>query len=239
MKKNSVMWGMACLLAAVLLIAGKLGYLGNFSVFTAIASVFLVFVMVKGILRMSFGTVFFSMAFLAILYAKQLNIENLVPWTVLLAALLATIGFDMIFHNAGWVRRIREHRDLYPENYTWQTEFTSDPDGETVHAKATFGGMTKYIHSDNLKEVDIDCTCSGMEIYFDKTEVRPHMGIVIHIHATMSGITLFIPKNWTVENHADMVVGGIDFKNQNEPDGSVNAVITGSMNMGGIEIIYI
>lgn len=40
---------------------------------------------------------FFSVAFLAIVNSRLLGIEKLVPWPVLGAALLGTIGLNMLF----------------------------------------------------------------------------------------------------------------------------------------------
>jgi len=231
---NRIFWGVVFIAAAVLLVIGKLGYLGGFNVFTVVATVLLAAIMVKGILRAGFGTVFFSAALLAILYAKPLHIETLVPWTVLLVALFATIGFHILFHNTDWRKRLHENHEFSDMH----NEIIDEPDGEVIHQKIVFGGATKYVNSDNLKEIDIDCSFSAIEIFMDKAHV-PSGHVTVHMHAAFGGITLFVPKEWSVENHLDLVLGGLDFKNRNEPDGSVMLTLSGDMALGGVEVTFL
>lgn len=231
---NRLFWGVVFIAAAVLLIFAKLGYLGGFNIFTLAATVLLAAIMIKGMVRAGFGTVFFSAAFLAILYAKPLHIETLVPWTVLLVALLATMGFHILFHNNRWAKRLQANHEFSDMH----NEIIDEPDGEVIHQKIVFGGATKYVNSDNLKEIDIDCSFSGLEIFLDKAHV-PSGNVNIHMHAAFGGITLYVPKEWRVENHLDLVLGGLDFKNRNEPDGSVTMTLSGDMAFGGVEVTFL
>ncbi|MBO0528685.1 hypothetical protein EXQ29_10995 [Clostridium botulinum] len=45
-----------------------------------------------------FLSVLFPIAFICIIYDKQLGITNITPWTVLIGALLSSIGLSMVFH---------------------------------------------------------------------------------------------------------------------------------------------
>jgi hypothetical protein len=48
---------------------------------------------VKSLLRINFAGILFSIAFICIIYDKQLGITAATPWTVLIAALLGSIGY--------------------------------------------------------------------------------------------------------------------------------------------------
>ena len=54
--------------------------------------------LVKSLRKLEWTGILFSLAFLAIIYADMLHIEHLTPWPVLGAALLGSIGLNMIFH---------------------------------------------------------------------------------------------------------------------------------------------
>lgn len=57
----------------------------------------------------------FSLAFLGILYDKPLGIESLTPFPILAAALLGTIGGNMIFGS----RFGRNHHNHHQEGNEW------------------------------------------------------------------------------------------------------------------------
>ena len=95
--RNNIFWGIIFLLAAVFLLVGKLGYLGGISLFSILFTVVLVAILLKSIPSVNFAGILFPLAFLCILYDKQLHIEALTPWTVLGVALLGTIGLQILF----------------------------------------------------------------------------------------------------------------------------------------------
>ena len=98
MKKERVFWGVLLILAGIFLIISKLGYFPNVNVFSLLLTVFLVVIIVKSLPRFNFAGILFPIAFICIIYDKQLGITAITPWTVLIAALLGSIGLSMIFH---------------------------------------------------------------------------------------------------------------------------------------------
>ena len=98
MKKHRIFWGVFLIVAGIFLIINKLGYLPDVNVFSLLLTVFLVVVIMKSLLRINFAGILFPSAFICIIYDKQFGITNITPWTVLIAALLGSIGLSMIFH---------------------------------------------------------------------------------------------------------------------------------------------
>ena len=94
---KKVFWGLLFILAAAYMIVSRIWILPQVSVFTIVATVFLVSVLLKGLRRVDFWQILFPIAFLCILYDEPLGITDLTPWTVLGAALFGSIGLSMIF----------------------------------------------------------------------------------------------------------------------------------------------
>ena len=96
MKKN-YFWGVFLILAGAYLVVSQLGYLPAVGVFSLLFTVVCIAVIVASIPHVHFGGILFPLAFIAIIYDKPLGITAITPWTVLLAALLLTIGLHLIF----------------------------------------------------------------------------------------------------------------------------------------------
>lgn len=94
---KNIFWGIFFIAAAAFVVVGSLGLLGNISGWTLAFSMVLVAWFIRSIIKVSFGGMLFSLAFGAILFDEFLGIEAITPWPVLGAALLGTIGLNMIF----------------------------------------------------------------------------------------------------------------------------------------------
>lgn len=79
-------------MAGAYLVVSQLGYLPAVGVFSLLFTVVCIAVIVASIPHVHFGGILFPLAFIAIIYDKPLGITAITPWTVLLAALLLTIG---------------------------------------------------------------------------------------------------------------------------------------------------
>ena len=230
-KTHRIFGGITLIILAIILIISRLGYLNGFGFWSLLFTIFLICVIIKSIHPINFGGILFSIAFLCIIYDKQLNIEELTPWTVLIVAALGTIGLSMIFHG-------KKHHINYKTNDNYNFNVNDSEDESTVIQKTSFSGTTKYIHSENFKQADFDCNFGAMEIYFDKANVKEGRAVV-RINAYCSGINFYIPKNWSIENHIEAFLSGIDQKNENEPDGSTTLILIGNIKLSGLEITFI
>ena len=100
-KNHNLFWGFALIIFAVILILSQMGFLGSFKigVWTLLATVFLLAVLLKSLFCLNFSGILFPIAFLCILYDEPLGITAITPWTVLIAALLGSIGLSLIFRD--------------------------------------------------------------------------------------------------------------------------------------------
>lgn len=232
MKKERIFWGVLFILAGIFLVIGKLGYFPEMNVFSLLLTVFLVVVIVKSLLRLNFAGILFPIAFLSIIYDKQLGITAITPWTVLIAALFGSIGLSMIFHkHTKWI-----NHDHNCEDYKFEKIDVEDENN--VAFKNSFGASIKYINTDNFEQGDFDCSFGAMKVYFDNA-VMSDENAIVRINASFSGIELYIPKTWNVNDKTNVFLGSVSEKNRNNQTATNNLTLVGEVRFSGVEIIYI
>ena len=232
MKKERIFWGFLLLLAGIFLIISKLGYFPNVNAFSLLLTAFLVVVIVKSLIHINFAGVLFPIAFICIIYDKQLGITSITPWTVLIAALLVSIGLSMIFHkHIKWV-----HPEHHSEEY--QFEKIDVEDGSHVGFKNSFGATIKYINTDNFEQADFKCEFGAMKVYFDNAKMS-NSNAVVRINAAFSGVELYIPKIWKVENKTNVFLGAVNEKNKSNQTPTNTLTLVGDISFSGVDIFYV
>ena len=149
---------------------------------------------------------------------------------MLIVATLGTIGLSIIFQN-----KVNINNKVDKD---YEFIVIDEEDKSNIVQKTSFSGITKYINSDDFKQADLHCTCGAMEIYFDRAKIKDKTAVV-QINSTCSGIELFLPKEWTIENHISTTLSGIDEKNRNTPDGSATLILIGEITLSGITITFV
>ncbi|ACO84089.1 LiaF transmembrane domain-containing protein [Clostridium botulinum] len=232
MKKERVFWGILLILGGAFLIISKLGYFPDVNAFSLLLTVFLVVVIVKSFLRINFAGILFPIAFICIIYDKQLGITNITPWTVLIAALLGSIGLSMIFHKRPkWINKKYNCED-------YKFEKIDIEDESHVRFKSSFGASIKYINTDNFEKADFDCSFGAMKVYFDNA-IMLNSSAIVRINASFSGIELYVPKTWNIDDKTNVFLGAISEKNKNDKTTTNTLTLVGDINFAGVEIIYI
>lgn len=232
MKKERIFWGMFFILGAVFIIIGKLGYLSGINVLSLVVTVFLAVVFVKSMFSREFWGIFFSLAFLAIIYDEPLGITMLTPWTVLAAALLASIGCSMVFGH-----RRKSHVEQRQNCEKFDTVINEE-DSERIYVSTSFASSIKYINSDDFKQAELKCSFGAMKVYFDNAVIQESAANVM-IDLNFGAMEFYIPKEWNVVNNIQVSLGGVDEKNTNAPDGLHTLVLNGNTSFSGITIIYV
>lgn len=225
MKDGRLLGGLFLTLSAIALIINKLGYFPYIDFFT----VFLVYIIIKSALEVDFSGILFPIALICITYDEQLGITAITPWTVLIAALLGSIGLSMIFNKyPKWAR-----------NWNSSKFNTIDTEDEShIKLKTSFAGSIKYINTDKFEQADLKCSFGAMKVYFDNAVLHEGEGFV-NIESAFSGIELYIPRNWTVKDISTTSFGAITEKNRNEGTADNILTICGCIDFSGVEIIYI
>lgn len=98
-------------------------------------------------------------------------------------------------------------------------------------------GAKKVLKYNPLKGGDLSCVMGGGEI--DLTGSTLNGTATIDVFCLMGGAQFTIPADWTVQNEAIAVMGGIHDENDDkglETDPNKVLILDGSAVMGGIEI---
>ncbi|WP_420864922.1 LiaF transmembrane domain-containing protein, partial [Liquorilactobacillus mali] len=102
MRAKRFFLGIIILILATLLVSTKLDIISfHFKFWTIALTVLFIFLLVQGIIYRRISQSVFAVAFLVILYAKELGIERLGTWTIFLVACLVSVGLSLIFKSFG------------------------------------------------------------------------------------------------------------------------------------------
>lgn len=233
---DKIFWGLCFLAGGVALIAGNMGYwedLPSLSVFHIIFTILFVWMLVKGLAHLNFGEILFSIALLACIYDEALGITNLTPWPVLGAALLGTIGLDMIFPKKhDW------HIHSYPNS---SPDVVDIPDDKVIHFENSFGSSIKHINSENFMKAHLESSFGEMKVYFDNAVIQEQSAQVV-IDVSFGNMVLYVPKTWQIIDNTTVSFGALHIKNSDQcqhQEGSPVLYLSGKVSFGGTEIFYV
>lgn len=229
---KEIFWGLLLILGAVFIIVNKMGYFQNIGVFTVIFTVFLAGILIENVLQRSFGGILFSLAFLGILYDKQLGIESLTPMPILLVALLGTIGLNMIF---------KKERHIKIERGHWEDakEIVDVEEEEQIQCAVSFSSTTKYINSPHFRHAYLKSAFGSLSAYFDNAVIEGEKAVA-EVDISFGNMELYIPRDWKVILDVDTSFGGVEEKGRyNSAEEGNTLLICGRVSFGELEIHYI
>lgn len=234
---KNVFWGVLLLLGAVAVLASGMGYLDGFNVWHIIFTVIFAAGAIEGVLNRSIGTILFSVAAIIIVNDEYLGLESITPWPVICAAILGTIGLNMIFPE---IKRKNKHVGVFvskPKEMSEESIIT-DVNGDVVNYETSFGEAVKYINSDKLAVANLECTFGCLNAYFNEATLANGRADV-NIECNFGAVELYVPSTWTIENDAHAVFGAVEEKGRCNPDGQNVLRLSGGAHFGAVEIHYI
>lgn len=234
MKNKSVFWGLFCISIAVLIVISKLGMFLEFNWFSIVVAVLMLPLIISSIIGRDFFGVIMPLAIIAIMFTKQLGIENFSSFTIIGIALLLIIGLSIIFPNKRAKENYKTNHSFHDGNV--KTEVIND---EEVSLYSKFGGSAKYINSNNLRHVRVDASFSGIKVYLDGATFSSD-GVTIEIWSDFSGVELYIPKECNVEKSIECFFAGTDEEGiKNSPKTGAKIMLSGKIKFSGVTIIYV
>lgn len=233
MNVKSKVWGVVLvLLAGLYAVAQFVPDMPDISILKLVISVALLTIIIPNIPKLNFSSVLVPSALIIWLYNDELGgffrTGTINGWAIMISAIVASIGLDMIFADVKRKRR-REKLDRIKRNIQDDINkkkdqfFNSDNiiDGEGVeideegntekkddfvHAEVTFASATKYVDAQNFKTGDFECNFGTLKVYFDKTTIQGDRAEV-EISNNFGKTLLYVPKNWKVHSSIDCVAG--------------------------------
>lgn len=245
--KNKILrifWGIFFLACAGLVIANQLGYLTyRLSFWSIIGTIIFVLSLIDGLANRRITESVFSLAFLLMVYAGPLHIVKLVPWTILLAALLISLGLEIIFHNrfhslVNLHHKIKDFNDQQEVGIDDDSsDVRSNENGAHVLIKQNLSDSSRYIHSQKLETITVHSRMGDVDLYLDDARAAGQE-VTLQLDILMTDLTIYLPLAWGVQEDINPTLS--DF----EIDGSSNGggptlIITGRASMSDILIKYI
>lgn len=232
---RSVFWGVLLLLGAAALVVGRLGYLEGIGVWSILFSVFLAGCLINGLMDRSFGEILFSLAFLIIVNDRLLNLEAITPGPVLGAALLGTIGLNLLFPRfRKWERNVNMQKGDHEGMENVSEEKSG---GDSVTYGNVFSGSVKYLYGE-ISHVNAENVFGTLQIYF--TDASPKGGIATLVAENVFGtMVLYVPSSWRVVLSTENVFGGTREQGHCDPAGTTVLYIRGEVVFGNLQIKYI
>mgnify|MGYP005924952861 FL=1 len=202
-KLGNIIVGVLIIATAILWMLNELGVMRNINlghiVFTALWGAWLI----KGLIQRKSFVVFMSLAFLAIVWDKELGIEAITPWPIIGAAILLTIGFSFIFEKNGrkeWEEnQFRKHHN-FDNNYKKmstenRTEWENDNNKEqwknnnTTEKNTTYGTAQSNRSYEDGEHVYHINRFSGTEKYIDSQNLKS-----VEIINKVGGMEVYLDK---------------------------------------------
>ena len=178
--------------------------------------------LIEGLSKKKIGTSVFSIAFLLIIYQDQLNLRSVGSWTILGAALLITIGLNMIFkqHFQFWYENVSSGKNYIingdngkEEESKEYEEFTENEVGSTIKVSSFLNTTSRYVQSQNLRRIDVKVSLGDVNIY--------------------------VPRSWDVNNSVDAFLADVKFVGMPSGEGTQNLKVEGSVRLGDVKIHYV
>ncbi|WP_047999544.1 LiaF transmembrane domain-containing protein [Lactiplantibacillus herbarum] len=232
--KRNWFWPVFLIASAVVLITSQLGLFSyHLGIWSLLLTIVLVAALISSLRYLSMPGVVFAVAFLAIIYAKPLGITALVPWTILGAAVLLSIGLSMLIHpryHYQYHNRHHHHHDDYAET----TGTISD---NQVNLDLTFGSGIRYVHSDAFEAGNLNVSMGSAKIYFDDVSLQTNTA-TINLNVSLGSLELYLPKTWQLQNNLDANLGSVNVNGVPTTAGPV-VILNGRVSLGELTINYL
>lgn len=228
-------WGLFFIFFAAFIIVSQIdreNVFAKIGFWSILATVFFVAIFIKSITSLNFFGIFVPLAFLYSIYQEPLSLPEISFWTLLLAAVLLSIGLQMLFRRR---KRIIKFSKKHDKIVSHEGETLS---GNRLYAKATFCESSKYLHSDNLIEGEFIVKCGEMNLYFDQVQLSPD-GAEVFLDCTLGTMNLYLPKHWQVKDKLHAVIGNISNNPSSQNVNGPELTLKGEVRAGNIDIHYI
>lgn len=227
-KGGNVFWGIVFLLGAAAFLVNKLGILEGIGFWSILFTIGLTAIFIKGLAKRSFGQMLFSLAFLVIVNDEFLQLEAITPWPVLGAALLGTIGLNLLFLGFNRSKSFKliaggEHR------------VGDTVSGDGAYYENAFGSAVKYVVGE-ISQVRVDNAFGVMEVYFTDAVLKEHTARV-YVDSAFGKVTMYVPRGWKIVKNVTQAFCSANYSDfEDDSQGENTLYISGDIAFGALLI---
>lgn len=166
MNKSKVFWGVFIILGVIFGLAAQMGYVQGVGGWAIFGTVLFAALFVKSVINRGFYGIFFSLAFIGIIYAEQLGIQEITPGPILIAAFFLGFACKMLFPKKhGWKKyvknAVKKHVNVNV-NEDSNGNIVIDKDGKEIRVGESENGVNINIHENGG---------SGKTVYVNGEEI--------------------------------------------------------------------
>lgn len=238
--KSGIFWGLALILAALLLIVDSLGNSLGFidlPLFKLAAAILLAAWTITELVKGRPDHIFFPLAFIFILFrgdiAYHLGTDSdLIPvWTVLLCALLLQAGTNLLF-----TRSKKRSSGVHADGGAYISRGDDNPRYNAKCENNLSSGVC-YIDAATLGYQKIENNLGSMDIFIENGHMYAGGG-TIEVENNLGTTKIHIPSSWQVDLRIERALAGVSDQTYHSGTGPV-IVICGECNLGSIDIVNV
>lgn len=241
MNKNTIIPGLGFLAAGTFLVVYQLGWLNfHIGIWTLIFTVILAFFMVKDAIYGGIVIPVSSLAILAMLYARPLGIEKLVPWTIIVVAILVIIGLELLFKTKSRKYYTFHHgagHQQFKKKYVYGPDDVQESTDSELNLNANMTSTFRYVKSQDFQSGHIAAKMAGVKVYFDKAHINTTA--TLHLDVNLSDVMIYVPRDWHVVNHVNALLSDVEEKSAADEITTAELIITGNVNLSAINIYHV
>lgn len=225
MKKAKIIWGFYLIIISIFILLNELNTFQDIPFLKLLVPLIMLPMFVDGLIKRGFLRMLLPVTVTALIFAPELGILHISPWVLLLATIMLGVGLDLLFP--------KKKKIVFQTN---NANIGTDMNRLVIESKS--GSVVKYIDSDNFTSADINASCSGIKLYFDKAVINPH-GAVINLDITCSKLELYIPRTWQVTDGIDNMLSTFSVvgNGKNNSD-DIIVSLQGKAKFANIKVIY-
>ena len=226
------MWGALLVLIAALIVGSQIFSFNTINVWTIIATIMAVYILVESVLSRNFLLICLALATLYLLYITPLSLPVVSPWYLFLGAVVAGIGLTMMFRRRPAKHlRFLTHPAILKAGHLDETQPTLNVNFSTsqltLHADAMHSGQFVIFFG----ALHLDLTQA--ELADDKAEVW--------VDSNFSSLKLTVPRDWRVIDNLTVMMGTANVHAEQAvvDDDSPQFILSGSVSFGSVKVEYI
>ena len=239
MKEKNLFWGLALILAAIIMMGSAMGLIPDIPWFRILCSGLLAGWGIKALLDRDFFGTFMSVSLTAWLFEEELQIENLAPFPLLVAAACLGIGLNMIFGKKKKIVNIEYFENGEKKaaafddvaNETWT-------DGRHVTLENNFNSTSKYVNSAAFSSAKLENNFGSANVYFNNANVY-NGEATIELDNNFGKMNIYLPSKWRASISQESTFGHVSI--HGEPNRDMDApyvIIRAESNFGELNIFF-
>lgn len=225
MKKSRIFWGVLFIAFAVLLITSQLGILKiQISVWTLMLTVFFGVYGFWSLFHKEAAGFLFSLAFLVIIYDEPLGLQAITPWTVLLAALFASIGWYILFPTSKKKTHVYQDKKNIKEH--------------DIRIEENFGSCIRYVNAQNIENVEIINRAGMVKVFFQEAGMK-EMNADFYLHVFCGMVEICVPRTWRIIDETENFLSYVSIEEGNSNIIEHTILLKGRVNLSEVKVSYL